>query len=196
MGPLPKHAPCVISVAEHTGWAHLVCVAASGNVPAVVARRRATVLDAALPKQPYEHNTRAMPADEADALIARVRRSAALRTLEALRRVIADLEPAYAVVAVAIRQTPFPKLPPSVTDAWASHRLLYSADGMIFQRAWCQAARQIGLEVHEYPRGQATPDEIAAVVTGNRPAGPPWTAEHRRAFAAGIEVLAGRRRAT
>ena len=32
-----KGAPCVVSVAEHTGWAHLVCVAAPGLVPAVIA---------------------------------------------------------------------------------------------------------------------------------------------------------------
>ena len=31
-----RPAPCVVSVAEHTGWAHLVCVAARGNVPAVI----------------------------------------------------------------------------------------------------------------------------------------------------------------
>src|SRR3954465_4704164 len=37
-----KLARCVISVADHAGWAHMVCVAAPGNVPAVVERRRVT----------------------------------------------------------------------------------------------------------------------------------------------------------
>ena len=31
-----KSAPCVIGVADHAGWAHVVCVAAPGNVPAVI----------------------------------------------------------------------------------------------------------------------------------------------------------------
>ena len=44
-----RPAPCVVSVAEHTGWAHLVCVAARGNVPAVIARRRVALIDKGLP---------------------------------------------------------------------------------------------------------------------------------------------------
>ena len=36
--------PCVISVVDHAGWAHLVCVAAPDGVPAVVERRRATTI--------------------------------------------------------------------------------------------------------------------------------------------------------
>ena len=42
-----RRAPCVVSVAEHTGWAHLVCVAAPGLVPAVIERRRVTLIDRA-----------------------------------------------------------------------------------------------------------------------------------------------------
>jgi len=85
-----KGAPCVVSVAEHTGWAHLVCVAAPGLVPAVVARRRVTLIDSGLPTQPYEHDSTAMREDEADALIAQVRRSIEARTSDALTRVVAE----------------------------------------------------------------------------------------------------------
>ena len=39
-----KGVPCAVSVAEHAGWAYVVCVAASGAaVPAVIARRRVTL---------------------------------------------------------------------------------------------------------------------------------------------------------
>src|SRR5438128_12299983 len=79
-----RPVPCVVSVAEHTGWAHLVCVAAHGNVPAVIERRRVALIDQGLPTMPYEHDTTAMREDEANAVIARVRRSIAARTLEAL----------------------------------------------------------------------------------------------------------------
>src|SRR5262245_823469 len=49
--------PCVIGVAEHAGWAHLVCVAAAANVPAVVVRRRVTTIDKGLPTMPYHHES-------------------------------------------------------------------------------------------------------------------------------------------
>lgn len=78
-----RPAACVVSVAEHTGWAHLVCVAARGNVPAVIARRRVVLIDKGLPTLPYEHETTAMREDEAHAVITRVRRSIAARTSDA-----------------------------------------------------------------------------------------------------------------
>ena len=41
--------PCVISAVEHAGWAHFVCVARPGQVPAVIQRRRVTTIVAGLP---------------------------------------------------------------------------------------------------------------------------------------------------
>jgi hypothetical protein len=190
-----------VSVADHTGWAHVVCVAAPDDVPAVIERRRITLIDAGLPTQPYEHDTSAMREDDANALIARVRRSVAARSLEALQRLVAELAPAHTVVALAIRQPPFAALPATVADARRSDRVRNSADGMIFQLALCDAARTLELDVHLCRRREEaaraaeqlgiTPAEIEEFVarTG-RPPGPPWTEEHRRAYAAGIAVLA------
>ena len=203
---LRRGAPCVVSVAEHTGWAHLVCVAAPGGVPAVVERRRVTLIDAGLPTQPYEHDSRAMREDEADALIHRVRRSIDNRSSLALRRLVTELAPAHAVVALAIREPPFPDLPDSVATVRQSHRLTCCADGMLYQLAMCRAARELELEVRLCRRGQeasraaeqlgVTPEEVEEFVSrAGRPAGPPWTGEHRRAFAAGIAVLAASARA-
>lgn len=202
---LGRAAPCVVSVADHTGWAHLVCVAARGGVPAVVERRRVTLIDADLPTQPYEHDSRAMQEDEAEALLARVRRSIAHRTSVALQRLVAELAPAHAVVALAIREPPFPDLPGSRDTIRQSYRLTCCADGMLYQLAMCRAARAIELEIRLYRRGHetswaarqlgVTPEEIDDFVSrGGRPAGPPWTDEHRRAFAAGIAVLAAHAR--
>jgi len=103
--------PCVISVAEHAGWAYVVCVAAPGNVPAVVDRRRITLIDEGLPTMPYHHETLKMPVDDADALIARVRKSIASCASRALREVVIDLRPAYDVVALVIRDPTFAGLP-------------------------------------------------------------------------------------
>ena len=198
-------SPCVVSLAEHTGWAHLVCVAAQGNVPAVVARRRVVLIDAGLPTMPYEHDTTAMREDEANAVITRVRRSVAARTLEALQRIVSELAPAHAVVALAIRKPPFDDLPATVAAVRASYPLLCAADGMLYQLAICDAARQLKLDVQMCRRGEetsraaqqvgVTPDEIDEFVSrAGRPAGPPWTQEHRRAYAAGIAALAAHAR--
>src|ERR1700694_3720115 len=180
-----RPVPCVVSVAEHTGWAHLVCVAAHGHVPAVIERRRVALIDQGLPTMPYEHETTAMREDEANAVIARVRRSIAARTSDALRRVVTELAPAPRAAALAIREPPFADLPDTVTAVRASYRLLCAADGMLYQLAICHAARQLKLDVHMWRRGKetardaqqlcVTPAEIEEFVSRvGRPGGPPW----------------------
>jgi len=196
-----RGAPCVVSVAEHAGWAHLICVAASGLVPAVIVRRRVTLIDPGLPKLPYEHESVGMKEDEANALIARVRRSIVARTTLALQRVVTELSPTHAAAALAVRTPPFADLPETVAAVRKSYRLQCAADGMLYQLAICRAARQLELEVNLCRRGEeaaraaqqlgVTPAEIEEFVSRvGRPAGPPWTQEHRRAYAAGIAVLA------
>jgi len=196
-----KLMPCVISVADHAGWAHVVCVAAQGNVPAVVERRRVMLIDAGLPTLPYHHESIGMREDEANALIARVRRSIAAVTSRALHRVVTDLSHAYPVAALAIREPPFAELPETVATVRQSYRLQCAADGMMYQLALCRAARDLGLDVQQCRRGEETaraaarlevhPDDMEMFVGGTgRPSGPPWTEEHRRAYAAGIAALA------
>jgi hypothetical protein len=197
--------PCVISVADHAGWAHMICVAAPGEVPAVVERRRVTLIDAGLPTLPYHHESIGMPEDEGNALMTRVRRSIAECTSRALHGLVTDLAPAYPVVALAIREPPFADLPETVATVRQSYRLQCAADGMMYQLALCRAARDVGLDVHLCRRGEETaraaarlevrPDEIESFVNGTgRPSGPPWTEEHRRAYAAGIAALAAHTR--
>lgn len=190
----------------------MVCVAAdrrpgapgakTANTPAVIARRRLTLIDPGLPSLPYHHDTIGMREDEANALIARVRRSIAACAARELRLVVADMAPAYAVVALAIREPVFPVLPKSVAGVHQSYRLQCAADGVMYQLALCRAARDLGLEVHECRRGRetATAAERLGVASGEierfvakagRPPGPPWTQEHRQAYAAGIAMLAG-----
>jgi len=201
-----RRTPCVVSVADHTGWAHLICVSAADGVPSVIERRRVALIERGLPTQPYEHGSTAMREDEAHALIARVRRSIATHTEGALHRVVTELASTCTVVALAIRKPPFPRLPKSVAAVRASYPLLCAADGMLYQLAICRAAGRLGLDVQLYRRGDetsraaeilgVTPGEIEEFVTRTgRPAGPPWTQEHRRAYAAGIAALAAHGRA-
>ena len=196
-----KGNPCVLGVAEHTGWAHVIGVAAPERVPAVVVRRRITLIDPGLPTLPYEHDTAAMKDADADELIARVRRSVDRHCRVALERLAAEVSPTGRVVALAIREPPFEELPATVAEVRRSYRLQCSADGMLYQLAVCRAATELGLEVQLYRRGdetawaaqrlEVTPGEVEKFVTrSGRPDGPPWTQEHRRAFAAGIAALA------
>jgi hypothetical protein len=199
--------PCIVSVADHAGWAYAVCVAAQNTVPAVVDRRRMTLIDPGLPTLPYHHESLTLSVTEADALIARVRNSIAACTARAWSEVVASLAPEYAVVALAIREPPFPELPDSVAAVRQSYRLQGAADGMMSQLALCRAARDAGVDIDQCRRGEETgraaerlgvqSDDVASFVTGpGRPPGPPWTQEHQRAFAAGIAALsprAGRR---
>jgi hypothetical protein len=72
---------------------------------------------------------------------------------------------------------------------------------MMYHQAICHAARRLELDVQVCRRGEeasraaerlgVTPEEVKEFVgrTG-RPSGPPWTEEHRRAYAAGIAALA------
>lgn len=159
---------CVISAADHTGWAHFVCMAAPRGVPAVIERQRVTTIDAGLPTMPYHHESLGMAVAEADALITRVRRSIADCTSRALRDLVTALSPSYHIVALAIREPPFPELPDTVATVRQSYQMQ------------CAAAR---LDVD-------SKDIEALVSVTSRPAGPPWTEEHRRAYAAGIAVLA------
>jgi hypothetical protein len=204
-----RQAPCVVSAAEHAGWAHIVCVAAPGSVPAVVERRRVTLIGEGLPTMPYHHDSIGMREDEANALIARVRRSIAGCTARALHGLATDLAPGYAVVALAIREPPFAELPGTVSAVWQSYQLQCAADGMMYQLGLCRAAHDRGLQVHQCRRGEEIaraaarlevhPDDMESFVSGTgRPSGPPWTQEHRRAYAAGIAALTAhaRRRLT
>jgi hypothetical protein len=192
---------CVVSAADHAGWTHFVCVAAHRGVPAVIERRRVTTIDAGLPTMPYHHESLGMSVAAANALIAHVRRSVAKCTSRALRDLINDLSPSYGIVALAIREPPFPELPDTVATVRQSYQLQCAADGMMYQLALCAAARDLGLDVHLCGRGEENARAAARlgvnvndiesfVSVVGRPSGPPWTEEHRRAYAAGIAVLA------
>jgi hypothetical protein len=198
---LVSRAPSVLGVADHTGWAYVVSVSARDRRPFVVTRRRVALIDRGLPTQPYEHETMAMRADEAQALVANVRKSIAANTDRALQLIVEELAREHPVTALAIRKPPFPRLPARVAAVHASHRLMCSADGMLFCLAICRAAERLGLDVQLCRRGDevelaatalgTSPDAVEEFVSrAGRPAGPPWSVEHRRAYAAGIAALA------
>ena len=170
--------PSVIAVADHTGWAHVVCVSARDGRPCVVARQRIALIESGLPTQAYEHATRGKPADEAEALIAKVRDSVTRTTDLALGRLIAGLAAVHPPAALAIRQPPFDELPASVAEAHASYRLQCSADGVLYNLAIRRTAERLGLDVRLHRRGDefrlaaaaldTTPEAVDAFVSGRK----------------------------
>jgi hypothetical protein len=198
----PPPAPAVVGAADHNGWAVLVTAAVIDGTPAVVDRRRVELIARGIPSQPYHHETLAMPDAEAERLLRRVRQSVTDCTALALDRLAADLPVQHRIAAIAIRHPPLDHLPVTVREVHASYHVTCRADGMLYHSAICDAVRQRGWEIHLHRRGEELASAATALHTSvdhverlvqepRHSLGPPWTAEHRRAFAAAIALLSG-----
>jgi hypothetical protein len=193
-----KLTPVVAGIADHTGWAIFVSVSAKDGSPEVVDRRRVELIERGLPKQPYEHETAGMNADEAERLVQEVRESAghcAVRELSRLRE----------TVSIALRAAPLPRLPNSVAEARASWHMLVRADGMLYHDALCTAAATLGIKVATFPRGEerrqaadamaTTVERLDVFLDGLRARlGPPWQQDHKAAAARAIAATRWMRR--
>jgi len=194
-------APAVLGVADHSGWAVCVTVAAAGGLPVVIDRRRVELIEPGLPTQPYHHETVGMPLPDAEDLAARVR-DAVLRTAFAQVSALRDeLRPSCTIVAMTMRRPPLAHVPVTVADAHASYPVTCRADAMMYHDALCTAARRLNIAVELHERGE----EMAGAARGlgvsaaevdrflmdaGERLGPPWQKEHRLAAAAAIGVLA------
>ncbi len=197
----PQGWPVVIGVADHSGWAILVSVAAVNGKPAVLDRRRVELIENGVPNQPYHHETLSLRHTESERLVRQVRRSIAACTATAFDRLAADLSRQHRVSAVAIRRPPLASVPATVTEVHSSYYLQCRADGMLYHAAICEAAGERGWTVTLHPRGEelaiaadalrASPREVERFLNDLRHTmKSPWTAEHRNAVAAAIGTLA------
>ena len=193
----------VVGVADHNGWAILVCAAMISGEPAVVDRRRVRLIEEGVPNQPYHHETLALSDAEAEQLLRRVERSIASCTALAFDRLSADLSPRYRVSSITIRQPPLAHLPATVGEVHRSYHELCRADGMLYHSAICAAAGQRDWELVLHGRGEEVPKAAEALRASTHDVeryvndlrqtlGPPWTAEYRNAFAAAIAILGKR----
>jgi hypothetical protein len=198
--PKANGHPLVIGVADHGGWAILVSAAAMNGEPTVVDRRRVPLIEKGVPSQPYHHDTLTMKDDAAEELLRRVRTSVAACAAAAFDALAADLSLQYRVTSITIRQPPLERLPATVREAHASYYVQCRADGMLYHAAICAAARERDWTVMLHRRGEELANAARALKTGAREVerlmtdlkttlGPPWTAEHRNAFAAAIVAL-------
>jgi hypothetical protein len=185
-------------IADHTGWAIFVSVSAKGGVPVIVDRRRVELIEPGLPKQPYEHETAGMNANEAERLVEEVRESAAHCAVRELSRL-------GETVSIALRAATLPRLPHSVAEARASWHMLARADGMLYHDALCTAAATLGIKVATFPRGEerrqaadamgTTVERLDVFLDGLRERlGPPWQQDHKAAAARAIAATRWMRR--
>jgi len=190
----------VIGVADHSGWAVLVSVAAVNGKPAVVDRRRVELIEKGVPSQPYHHETLSLSDTDAERMLRQVRRSIAACTTTAFDRLAADLSPQYKVSAITIRQPPLASLPVTVAEVHSSYYVQCRADGMLYHSAICTGARERGWTVTIHSRGEELAIAAAALRVSPREVErflhdlrhtmkSPWTAEHRNAVAAAIGSL-------
>jgi hypothetical protein len=189
-----------VGVADHNGWAILVSAGFDHGEPVVVDRRRVDLVEKGVPSQPYHHETLALGDAEAERLLRKVEQSIAACTARALDRLSTDLWPRHRVRSIAIRQPPLAVLPATVGEVHRSYHVLCRADGMLYHSAICNAARERGWRVVVHRRGaelavaaealQASAGDVERLVSDVRQVlKSPWTAEHRRAFAAAIGSL-------
>ena len=193
-------APVVVGVADHNGWAMLVTVAAIDGRPTVIDRRRVELIEKGVPSQPYHHETTALAETEAEQLVRKVKRSVAASTALALDRLSADLSPQYRVSSITVRQPPLDDLPATVAEVHRSYYVFCRADGMLYHSAIVSGAHARGWDVLLHPRGEefaraaealrVSVDDVERFINELKSnLGPPWSAEHRHAFAAAIAGL-------
>jgi hypothetical protein len=184
----------------HTGWAAMVAVAGDGSHIEVLDRRRAILLDEALPRQVF-HAVAALPPGEAELVIGNVRSDAcdaAVAALEEATRIFGDI---HSVAVVAWH----PSVPGTLERILSSHQLMHAAEGDLYRSALHDAAATLGLRVVDFPPSdlpiaaattlgltpQLIDDELATL--GKR-LGPPWQRDQKDAtLAAWTALRLGRR---
>ena len=193
-------SPVVVGVADHNGWAALVCVSVKDGSPEVIDRRRVELIEPGLPKQPYEHETAGMNAAEAERLVQEVRDSAAHCAEQALSRLRSGLGTAGEILSIALRTAPLPRLPGSVAEVHASWPIMVRADAMLYHDALCSSAALLGINVNTFARGEERPRAADATATTverldrflsglHASLGPPWQRDQQAAAARAIAAL-------
>ena len=179
-----RTGPTVAGIADHYGWAAVVTVGPGG---VVVDRRRAQLVDPALPASPIHHEAQALPIDQAIALVHEVARSIAGHVAALWDELAAE----HPVTAVALKQLPV--LPEELADQIRSYHAQTRADPARYRRLLAEGASGRGWAVEWYDHRRVVDEATAALGLGpghveapRARLGAPWTADHRRAYAAAL----------
>jgi hypothetical protein len=160
----------------HSGWAVLVVASGAPSAPVVLDRRRVELLDESLPRMPYHAVAEfGYPLPVIDEVV-RSAHEAATRVLQTVGRV-------DAVGLVATER----RIPESLDQILASHALLHSAEGHLYERAVIEAADDVGLPVHVV--APASIQVPTAVDELRQSLGAPWQKDHKWATTAALAAL-------
>ena len=176
-----------VGIAHHLGWAVAV-TASAGHV--VADRRRIELIEPGMPAAPVEHGIAILDDDAAAQMVTGVRASA-LRAASASLDHLAAWLPGP-VVSMSLRAWPldFPD------DIAVRRRPPYQsrADSVMYCQVLSECAHERGWQVHLFDAKAV--EAQAARILGDRAGdllgrpratlGPPWTKDHRIAFAATV----------
>jgi hypothetical protein len=188
----------VTGISDHIGWAECVTLTAQKGVPTILDRRRVKLVDPAIPSAPYHHEGLVLPLEKVEPIILRTTTS----VIEHCRQLLQTLVSAFNVSSVVIQESPYKKLPDSISEVLESYQLTCAADGMLYRETLASQALGTGIAVHRYPRKsdrlaiaakilRATPAEVSTIVSGfGESVGRPWRKEHKEAAAAALTILA------
>ena len=170
-----------LGLRAHSGWAALIALAARGEAPLLVDRRRIELVEAGevWAKAPYHAAEGLDPADARD-LVKRGIASAhrlALRELRAAAQRARDAGHEIGACAV-LMSNPMPEW--SVDEILAVHFRMHKAEGVLFRAALARAAESCGLRLFAL-REQDLPELPRAIAALGKEAGPPWGKDQKEA---------------
>ena len=185
-----------IGLRAHSGWAAAVALEETGDLPAVIGRRRIELADAAIPgaKQPY-HAAEPLPFAEAEEFLNRSVASSRQMAREGLASLVRELGPCELAGCGVLLGSG--RALPALANVLASHALIHAAEGEMYRDVLVHSAGQIGLRVTGIREKEilerASP--LAARLTElGKAIGPPWTQDQKLAtLAAWIALKAASR---
>lgn len=176
-----------VGIADHFGWAVAVTASADREV---ADRRRLELVEGDLPAAPIHYEGWHLDDGETAALVAKVRASITRTAAASLDELAAALPAPIQSISLRTWPADFPD------DIATQRRKPYEAraDAIMYRQILAELAHERGWRVHLYD-AKAVVAQAARFVGGSvddflqRPRailGPPWTKDHRVAFAAAI----------
>ncbi|MBI2765279.1 MAG: hypothetical protein HYX53_05115 [Chloroflexi bacterium] len=190
-----------IGVRDHSGWAALIVVAGPIDGPRVLIRRRISLNEPPLPRQPY-HAAEGLDIARAAAIVARVEASAGALAAAALREAVHEAAALGADVCGLAVGGAIGAVPGDLGRILASHALLHGAEGELYRRVLVAAAAEdLGLTVTRFLQrdlydvlgarlGASADGAKTRVANFGKLLGPPWTSDEKEATAGAWLALA------
>jgi hypothetical protein len=176
-----------VGIADHFGWAVAVTASADHEV---VDRRRLELVEPGLPAAPIHYEGYRLDVAGTAELVAEVRASVARATAAAFDELASALPGPVASISLRTWPENFPD------DIAVQRRTPYEsrADAIMYRQVLADLAQARGWDVHLYDAREVVGQALS--VLGERTddvlrrpratLGPPWTKDHRVAFAAAI----------